>query len=157
MSATVVTGIVLLAIAGVLLAIAIWSLSWPSVKGRIEVSFLEADPGTPIQVQAAGLEMSRRPEESHHLAYSYEVKGARYMGGDIKPLLNLGWAVRSGGRNGSIMWSAARDDARWYRPDAVVDVYYCPMAPSWACLEPGGFVTPALLVAGAIIVFIAGK
>ncbi|HWA25228.1 MAG TPA: DUF3592 domain-containing protein [Lacunisphaera sp.] len=126
--------------AGASLAIAVWSLRWPSVKGTIEVSLVE----TTVDSRA-------RLSETHELAYSYTVRGANFLGSNVKP-----W----GGGSGTVvdsdsekpLWSAARDNARWYRPGVVVDIYYCPMRPQWSCLEPGGFVLP-LAFGGLGLVF----
>jgi hypothetical protein len=124
--------------AGLGFALAVWSLRWPSVTGAVEVSLLEPD--------LRGGQVS----ENHWLAYAYEVAGTKYLGSNVKPWGDFNWDIgypddADGFYQGRTFWSRARDLSKWYRPGAVVKVYYCPVRPAWACLEPGGFFIPLLL------------
>jgi len=145
-------------VAGLTLGVAIWSLRWPFVKGRIEASFVDKESDWDDESGANATSVYQKESESLCLAYSYEVNAVRYMSGNVKPWGNSDWSLTSGGGDwpgsGKILWSGARDDAKWYRPDAVVDVYYCPQRPQWACLEPGGFLIPFLLGAAATATYL---
>jgi len=141
-------------VALVSLGFSIWSLSWPRVKGFVEVSFLDAETGW----TRTGGTFHQKNTETHQLAYSYEVAGVKYLGANIKPWGVSDWTLRSGGDDsdsGQILWSGARDTAKWYRPGVIVDVYYCPARPQWSCLEPGGFIVPTLVGGVAIFVYFA--
>ncbi len=151
-----------LALLGVIaLAIAWWSLSWPKTKGVVEVSFLDQNDA----VLAVGLppefaSPEERSAESHAFAYRYEVAGTKYLNHRRKAWGDFEWSLNSGGDStgvsGKPLWSGARDLAKWYRPGAHVDVYYCPLNPSWSCVEPGGFVFGGLLLVAALVVFKIG-
>lgn len=129
------------------LAVAIWSFAWPSVKGIVEVSFADATM------------VSGDIRESHQLAYQYEVGGVAYLGGNVKPWGNFNWQLDTPGHGRGfwreeIIWSQARDNAKWYRPGVTVQVYYCPFRPQWCCLEPGGFLLPIMLGAVAAVFYL---
>ncbi|MBL9216302.1 MAG: hypothetical protein JNG83_12565 [Opitutaceae bacterium] len=148
-----------LGLSGVIsLGVALWSLRWPSVKGRIEASFLDQETGWDTTVRGSDLIVYKRETESHALAYSYEIGGVKYLGANIKPWGNHEWSLRTGSNeepdSGKILWSGARDTAKGYRPDAGVDVYYCPVRPQWSCLEPGGLVIPLFLTGVALVLYL---
>lgn len=129
-------------------ALGLWSLSWPSVKGTINVSILDSD-------------RDNSERETFELCYSYVVNGQKFIGSNIKPWGNSNATVGTGDDTdgfyqGRTLWSAAREAARWYRPGVTVDVYYCPLRPQWCCLEPGGFLFPLFLAAvgGCLLFFL---
>src|SRR5262245_27065174 len=97
--------------------VAIWSLSWPSVKGRVVVSILDKDS----QWTSANGSYFKSESETHQLAYEYDVAGVKFLGANIKPWGDSAWALHTGGgdepASGKILWSGARDTSRWYRPD----------------------------------------
>ena len=135
-------------VAGVSLGVAFWSLTWPSVKGLIEVSFVNEEPAASADLIDEALSGK---DETHQLAYSYTVDGTKFLGANLKPCGggSNGWALRNYGLNGlgsgNVVWSGARDAASWYHEGAIIDVYYCPRRPQWSCLERGGFLLPIVL------------
>lgn len=145
--------LVVLALAGtavLLLALALWSLGWKSVKGIVEASVLDDPQDGPGGSVVRTDPMPYGARESLALAYSYEVGGKKFLGSSVKPWGDYDWSLGypndvDGFWLERTVWSRARDLARWYRPGVVVDVYYCPFRPQWACLEPGGFVIPCCL------------
>ncbi len=160
--ATIVIALLLALFACLLLAVAFWSSSWPSVKGRIEVSFLDQDTGWKTASGAQGTTVYKKESESHVFAYSYEVRGRKFLGSNIKPWGVSSWNLTSGGDtdvadSGNTIWSGARDDARWYREGAVIDVYFCPYLPQWCCVEPGGFILPVLLLLVSFGIYTFGR
>lgn len=126
------------------LAVAIWSLQWPRVKGTIEVSIFD----TEWEVESTGSETTAQKKGRFYLAYSYSVAGIAYQSSRISPLLEFDWQVSS-----SPHLSSASDRSKWYREGAIIDVSYCPLNPRWSCLEPGGFAIAFLLGAAATILF----
>lgn len=94
-------------------AVALWSLRWPSVKGRVDISIYDPhdDPGN------GGLSLS----------YSYAVAGRSFAGEKIRPL--------------GFEWFGSRGRyAQRYTEGTVVDVYYCPIFPDVSCLIPGAYI-----------------
>lgn len=134
-----------LACAATALGVAIWSLNWPRVKGTVTRSIYE--PG-----DEAGEEGDRL-----HLEYSYIVAGVAYTGHRVSPLAGVTRLHPGMGdtpaSEGTANWSSARVNSRWYREGVTVDVYYCPRRPSWACLEPGGFLVAGVFAIVAAIFF----
>jgi hypothetical protein len=120
----------------VTLTFAFWSMSWPTVKGTIDVSIYDRE----WSADASGSEVTIEKKGRFYLAYSYSVGGRAFQGSRISPLVESDWQF-----TGVPDLSSAHDKAQWYREGAVVDVHYCPMFPAWACLEPGGFLIAAAL------------
>ncbi len=140
----------------VFLVTAIWSLSWPSVKGKVEISFHDAQSELAVEDG----KFYRRNKEDHVLCYSYTVDGIEYKGTNIKPF-ETSWSLRGGGSDhldsGTILWSGARDTAKWYRPGVIVDVHYCPLRPQWSCLEPGGILIAVFMGVMGAVIFLAAR
>lgn len=126
------------------LAVAVWSLQWPRVKGTIDVSIFDRE----WEAESSGAETTMHKKGKFYLAYSYSVGGRSYQTSRIAPLVDIDWQFSS-----SPDLSSARDRSHWYREGAVVDVSYCPVFPQWSCLEPGGFFVTFLLSGIAIVLF----
>jgi hypothetical protein len=114
------------ALAGVALGFAIWSRTWRSSPGYVDISIFERGVGDDGDTLA--------------LSYSYTVAGQQYAGQFVRPL-GLGDRAERNGRK--------------YRERMNVTVYYCPMRPQWSCLEPGQLTFPvALLIISALGAFV---
>ena len=124
------------------LAVAIWSLQWPRVKGTIDVSIFDRES----EVESSGFQATIQKKGKFYLAYSYSVGGTKYQRSRIAPLVEIDWQFSN-----SPDLSSARDRSHWYREGAVVDVSYCPFYPGWSCLEPGGFIVAGLFGVIAVI------
>jgi hypothetical protein len=135
------------ALATLALGVALWSYRWPSVKGRIDISILDQETGWDSDHTGGRTEIARTQKDKFYLSYSYSINGVAYAGSRIAPFADVNWHLSSGGD--SHAWSRARDKAKWYREGSAPDVYYCPIFPAWACLEPGGIFTALMLGAAA--------
>ena len=88
--------------------------------------------------------MTLEKRDKFYLSYVYNVGGIDYASNRIAPLADLDWHIGN-------VDSSARNKSRWYREGANIDVYYCPIWPAWSCLEPGGFLMTAMLVAISVL------
>jgi hypothetical protein len=140
-----------------LFAVGIWSLTWPSVKGKIDISYLDLESGWGLH----GNKLYRKNTEEHVFCYSYTVNETEYKGANIKPLIDFNWRLHTGDADypdsGKTLWSGARDTAKWYRPGAIVDVHYCPWRPQWSCLEPGGLFIASFIGAIWVVLFFSAR
>lgn len=128
----------------VTLAIAFWSVSWPRVKGTIDISIYDRE----WEASSSGNSTTFEKKGKFYLVYSYTVGALQFQGTRVSPLVDVEWQV-----SGSPDLGSARGRSRWYREGLVVEVYYCPFYPKWACLEPGGFIFAALIGIGTVIWF----
>jgi hypothetical protein len=100
---------------------------WPTVEGTVITSFIEAD------------EDSQRTETAQ-VVYEYEVRGQVYQSSTIRPGGSVSWSTSVPGV------SSAAKTVRDYRQGARVTVRYCSWWPSRACLEPGRYGFPLVLL-----------
>jgi len=128
------------------LAIAFWSTNWPRVKGKIDISIYDREWASGSSEAITTFEKKGK----FYLLYTYTVAGIAFQGTRLTPLVNIEWQF-----SGSADLGSAHGEAQWYREGLIVDVYYCPFRPEWACLEPGGFLGAALLGVVAIVAFFA--
>ena len=128
----------------VALGLAIWSFTWPRVKGTVDISIFTQD----WDADASGSEIVVQKRGKLDLAYSYSIHGTAFQGSRVVPLFDVDWQLFN-----SPEFSRAHDLADRYREGAVVDVSYCPYFPQWACLEPGGFLAGILFGAFAAALY----
>ncbi len=139
-----IAALIFAALSAGVLGVAIWSLYWPRVKGTIDVSIFDLEWGTDLTEDGPMVQRRGR----FYLAYSYNAMGRDFQGSRIAPLFEMDWQF-----SGSSELGNAKGKAQWYREGLKVDVYYCPLFPSWACLEPGGFILGISLGIIAAILF----
>lgn len=128
----------------VTMGIAFWSVNWPRVRGTIDISIYDRE----WEANSSGGRTTYEEKGKFYLLYSYTIGGMRFQGTRISLVVDIEWQV-----SGSPDLGSARGNSRWYREGSLVDVYYCPFYPKWACLEPGGFIFAALLSLGTVIWF----
>lgn len=131
----------LLLLAVILFVIGRWSHRWPRTTGTIKVAILDRERETKFDAWA----------ESFHLAYSFTVDGCDCLSSSIKSNGDVGWEANVPGLN------SARDRAKRFHEGKRVDVYYCPFAPKWSCLEPGGISSPIVVLLVSAVAFLIAR
>ena len=137
----------------VTLAVALWSRRWPQTQGTINISVFERESGWNFSRGVGGMRITREVDEKLHLDYSYLVDGQEYHGKLVSPI-GARSQISLGG--GTPVWSSARDRANAIVKACLVNMYFCPLFPKWACLEPGGFLDAATLFAFTLVLFLVG-
>ena len=125
---TLVLSIVLYLLAGLAFMVSVYSKTWPSTKGRLITACVESD--------RSGGQYS----ESSSVLYEFVVGNRTYRSSLIRASGDFSWSTTMPGMSSA----NAQIDEIINRGDPIV--YYCPIFPRFAYLQPGGFVSSVFLL-----------
>ena len=131
-----VFSIVLYLLAGFAFMVSIYSKRWPSTKGQLITARVESDRSE------GGY------SESPSILYEFVVGNRRYRSSLIRASGDFSWSTTIPDL------SSANAQIDEIINQGELTVYYCPIFPRFACLQPGGFMSSVLLLVIATICLI---